>query len=171
MPLFPSVTPLDDAARQAVVDALTPALVDAQALYSVAQHAHWNVRGPYFCPLHKLFGTIRDAFGKHADTLAERITALGGVAPGLPEQIADNGIAPLTTEEQDGLELVGPLFERVKAWAATAAGAMVAADAQGDQVTLTVLTDVSKHVEKLGWMLGAHLPAPSKESDEDAEVE
>lgn len=158
MPLLPSPTPFDDAIRQKLVDALNPLILDGLALYNAAQVAHWNVRGPNFGPLHKLFGKVRDAFDGHTDTLAELVATLGGTAAGTAEQVGEGStVEAYPTDVTDGMEHVRLLNDRVTAWIDGAYKAAAAIDATGDVVGATVLIDVIKDVQKLGWMLGAHL--------------
>lgn len=46
----------------------------------ISQLAHWNVRGPNFLELHKLFGEIYDYTQDKIDTIAERILAINNQA-------------------------------------------------------------------------------------------
>ena len=57
-------------------------LADAIDLQSQLKQAHWNVKGPNFIGLHKLFDDIYEAVGDYVDLVAERIVQLGGVAEG-----------------------------------------------------------------------------------------
>jgi DNA-binding ferritin-like protein len=52
-----------------------------------AKQAHWNVKGPTFIALHKLFDEIVDAAEDYMDLIAERVVQLGGTAEGtIPER-------------------------------------------------------------------------------------
>ncbi len=42
------------------------------------KQAHWNVKGPNFISLHKLFDEFAGTIEEQIDETAERITALGG---------------------------------------------------------------------------------------------
>src|SRR5258708_38569601 len=68
--------------RTPMVTLLNSRLADAIDLGSQAKQAHWNVKGPNFIALHELFDEIAVHIEDHVDTLAERITALGGTAHG-----------------------------------------------------------------------------------------
>lgn len=158
MALLPSPTPFDDATRQKIVDALNPLILDGLALYNAAQVAHWNVRGPSFGPLHKLFGKLRDAFDAHTDTLAELVATLGGTTAGTAEQVGEGSeVEAYPTDVTDGMEHVRLLNERLAAWIDKAYQAASTIDSAGDVVGATVLIDVIKDIQKFGWMLGAHL--------------
>src|SRR5206468_6148328 len=61
---------------------LNQRLADAVDLQSQMKQAHWNVKGPHFIGLHKLFDKIYEDVGSYVDLIAERIVQLGGVAQG-----------------------------------------------------------------------------------------
>ena len=52
------------------------------------KHAHWNVKGPEFIALHKLFDEINDAVVEYVDTIAERPVQPGGVVQGTARSVA-----------------------------------------------------------------------------------
>src|ERR1051325_4749167 len=57
-------------------------LADAVNLQSQMKQAHWNVKGPSFIGLHKLFDEIDEAVESYVDLITERIVQLGGIAEG-----------------------------------------------------------------------------------------
>src|SRR6202048_925066 len=69
--------------RGRMVELLNGRLADAIDLGTQAKQAHWNVKGPNFIALHELFDEVAEHVEDHIDTLAERITALGGTAHGI----------------------------------------------------------------------------------------
>ena len=66
--------------RTKVIELLNARLADAIDLGAQTKHAHWNVKGPNFIALHELFDKVAESVEEHIDTLAERVTALGGTA-------------------------------------------------------------------------------------------
>jgi starvation-inducible DNA-binding protein len=64
--------------RTKVIELLNARLADAIDLGAQTKHAHWNVKGPNFIALHELFDKVAESVEEHIDTLAERVTALGG---------------------------------------------------------------------------------------------
>lgn len=74
--------------RASCIDALNICL--ANTLYAVlaSKFAHWNVKGPGFYPTHLLFDQIYEFYSDAADSIGERITALGGNAEGLLSDVA-----------------------------------------------------------------------------------
>lgn len=64
-----------------VVESLLKCLANTYGLYLLTQNYHWNVVGPNFYALHKLFEEqYRDLFAA-MDELAERVRALGEKVP------------------------------------------------------------------------------------------
>src|SRR2546421_8266031 len=68
--------------RADVIVILNARLADSIDLMHQAKQAHWNVKGPSFIALHKLFDEIVDAAEEYMDLLAERVVQLGGMAEG-----------------------------------------------------------------------------------------
>src|SRR5689334_23219153 len=68
--------------RADVVAILNARLADSIDLMHQSKQAHWNVKGPSFIALHKLFDEIVDAAEEFMDLLAERVVQLGGTAEG-----------------------------------------------------------------------------------------
>ncbi|MCA0929609.1 Dps family protein [Ruegeria profundi] len=64
-----------------IANAVTEVLADSMLLMVKTQGCHWNVVGPLFLPIHELTERqYRDLF-EAVDELAERIRALGHIAP------------------------------------------------------------------------------------------
>jgi starvation-inducible DNA-binding protein len=74
-------TSVDDAGRSAVAAALSKAVADSYILYAKTLGVHWNVQGPNFYGLHKLTDAQYNELHQAADAMAERIRALGKLAP------------------------------------------------------------------------------------------
>src|SRR5262249_61275661 len=90
--------------RTSVVSLLNSRLADAIDLGTQAKQAHWNVKGPHFIALHELFDQIAEHIEDHVDTLAERITALGGTANGPISVVSrPSRLAPYTTDIGEGI--------------------------------------------------------------------
>src|ERR1700688_3887492 len=75
--------------RSQVIDLLNQRLADAIDLDTQAKQAHWNVKGPQFIALHKLFDEVYAAVEEYVDLLAERVVQLGGVAAGTARIVAE----------------------------------------------------------------------------------
>ncbi len=74
-------TSLRGGQRSKVAEALRAALADSYALYVKTLGVHWNVTGAGFYGIHTLTDKQYNDLHTAADTIAERIRALGHVAP------------------------------------------------------------------------------------------
>lgn len=164
MPLLASPSPAPAVLKASTVDLLSPIVANGIALTLAAQHAHWNLRGASFGPLHSLFGEVYSALAGHTDRLAERIATLGGVAPGALELAAaivasSKVIEPMTTPDGQPNEyaFVEFLANRLDAYIASLATAYGKTESMGEIATTNALADVQEDLEKFGWKLRAHL--------------
>lgn len=71
--------------REKTISLLNQQLADISDLYSQAKQAHWNVKGAQFYQLHQLFDKLAEELEEFVDLIAERVTALGGMARCLEE--------------------------------------------------------------------------------------
>jgi starvation-inducible DNA-binding protein len=78
---FSPDTGIAEAANLAVAESLRLALADTFMLYLKTLGVHWNIVGPGFFGLHKLTEEQYEDLAKAADAVAERIRALGHIAP------------------------------------------------------------------------------------------
>jgi starvation-inducible DNA-binding protein len=65
-----------------VTNLLSGILADAVLLYTKTRKFHWNVSGPSFMELHKLFEGQYKGLEEAIDEIAERINKLGSKTPG-----------------------------------------------------------------------------------------
>ena len=63
-------------------------LADTYTLYLKTHNYHWNVTGPMFHTLHLMFETQYNELTLAVDLIAERIRALGALAPGSYREFA-----------------------------------------------------------------------------------
>ena len=92
------------------------------------------------------------------DLIAERATALGGLALGTARMAAENSRLPkCVLDVTDSLPTVEALAERYAALAASTQSAIETAEAQHDAGTADLLTEVSRGLDKSLWFLEAHL--------------
>ena len=81
-PRYVTRNDLGESVRTQVAEFLNRRLADALDLQGQCKQAHWNVKGPQFIALHKLFDEVYADVEGYVDLLAERIVQLGGVAEG-----------------------------------------------------------------------------------------
>lgn len=144
--------------RGQVIPVLNQQLADSTDLFTQIKAAHWNVKGPQFIALHELFDKLAEEVEGHTDSIAERATALGGLATGTVRQAAAATRLPeLPTTNVQGTGLVRALVERYAALAASTRAAIEAATALGDAGTADLFTGISRELDKSLWFLEAHL--------------
>ena len=73
---------IDKETREKIIGLLNNRLADSIDLKSQAKQAHWNVKGMSFIALHELFDQVATEVEGFTDTIAERVTILGGTAEG-----------------------------------------------------------------------------------------
>lgn len=144
--------------RSAMVDLLNQHLADTLDLYSQIKQAHWNVRGANFIALHELFDRLAETVEGQTDEIAERATALGGVALGTARMTAAaSRLAEYPAGAVDGKEHVRALAERLAALAKSTRKAIDKAARQGDAGTADLFTQASRELDKGLWLLEAHV--------------
>jgi starvation-inducible DNA-binding protein len=87
-------------------------------LFHQYQKHHWLVEGPQFRDLHLFLGEAYDEVHKQADTIAERITALGGIPTSNPVEQAK---IAFVTHELEGVFRVRNMLELDRSHEATIA--------------------------------------------------
>src|ERR1700722_14051397 len=93
---------------------LNARLADALDLEAASKQAHWNVKGANFITLHELFDQLHTHVEEHVDTIAERVTALGGTARGtLQAASRATSLAPYPEDISDGVEHLQALADRL----------------------------------------------------------
>jgi starvation-inducible DNA-binding protein len=144
--------------REQMIGLLNQHLADTVDLHSQAKQAHWNVKGPQFFKLHELFDALAQTLEQHVDSLAERVTALGGDAMGTVRMAAAASRLPDYPERlEGGLHHVAVLAERYAHYAFTTRAAINSATEAGDLGTADLFTEISRGVDKHLWLLEAHL--------------
>jgi starvation-inducible DNA-binding protein len=146
--------------REPVIELLNARLADAIDLGAQSKHAHWNVKGPNFIALHELFDKVAESVEEQIDTLAERVTALGGRALGTIAAVARTStLKPYPEDISEGQMHVDALSAALAAYGARIRAAIDAADRLGDADTADLFTGISRESDKYLWFLEAHLHA------------
>src|SRR6478736_4674740 len=158
--LYPTRNDLPEKTRRAMVALLNQRLADVLDLGLQAKQAHWNVKGPNFIALHELFDKVADELEGFTDDIAERAVALGGVALGTVQTIADHSsLAPYPLNIVSGKEHVAALSAALARFGKSARVAIDLATKARDADTADLFTGVSRDVDKLLWMVEAHMQA------------
>jgi starvation-inducible DNA-binding protein len=155
---FPTRHDIPAEKRVQLVGLLNRQLADLFDLYSQLKHAHWNVKGPEFISLHELFDQLAATVNGSIDDVAERATALGGLALGSVRMVAARTRLPeFPADTFVNHAVVTALADRYAHLAATTRKAIDEADELGDKDTADLFTEVSRVLDKSLWFLEAHL--------------
>lgn len=144
-------------ARIEIVALLQDRLAASIDLMLQAKQAHWNVKGPHFIPLHKLFDKVYADTGVYVDLIAERIVQLGGMAQGTIRAAADrSGLPEYSLDITSGHKHVAELAHALAFYGETIRSAIALATQLEDVNTVDILTQVSRGADMNLWFVEAH---------------
>jgi starvation-inducible DNA-binding protein len=151
--------PLNEAQRVELVRALQPVQCAGIELYLQLKNAHWNVRGGGFAGLHSLFDdTARDVI-EIADSLAERISILGGEPIATIQKLS---VVPHLADAPVGMkvqeEFVKLISDRLSFYVQMLRDAEESFQKNYDPVSGDICTRAAGVLEKRIWMTESHLP-------------
>jgi starvation-inducible DNA-binding protein len=155
MRYFPTRIDMTLEARAYACERLTVTQASCTDLQSHVKQAHWNVKGADFYSLHTLFDELAAELGAAVDTLAERITALGGMVAGTLRQSVAGSILE---EYPDAIEEVEHLVALADRYAALSKHICdTKMELQDDLVTQDIYIELGRMIDKRLWFLEAHL--------------
>ncbi len=140
-----------------VVDPLSTLLASSYTLYLKTHNYHWNVTGPMFTTLHTLFETQYTELATAVDEIAERIRALGSLAPGSYSEFGKLSTIKEATGRTDAKKMIRNLVADQQAIVDAARRVIQAADAADDQASADLGTRRMEIHQKNAWMLRSHL--------------
>jgi starvation-inducible DNA-binding protein len=158
---------LTDEQRQGVIDLLNRDLADTYLLLVKTKKHHWDVVGPQFMTLHKLWQEHYEALTINVDVIAERVRTLGGYPVGTMEgflkicSLKENaGRVPTATEMvsqllDDHEQIIRNLREHIDQ----------CTDKFKDNGTADFLTGLMEQHEEIAWMLRSFVEGEGVESD------
>lgn len=140
---------------EAIADSLCDVLADTYRLIFKTHAYHWNVEGPLFYSVHNLTEEQYGDMFEAADELAERIRAVGHIAPHRMKTIMDTSVV----SDPEALPSAGDMCEDLASDHERIAHRFHAlvdlAGGHDDPVTDDLATARSAFHEKAAWMLRA----------------
>ena len=119
---------------------------------------HWNVTGPYFGSLHKLFDDQYNEVFKMVDAIAERVRSIGHKPFGTLQEFSQNSRLQETPGELPSTtEMIADLVRGHEAIICAMREAIPDIEEQQDFGTMDFLTGLMESHEKMAWFLRAHL--------------
>jgi starvation-inducible DNA-binding protein len=155
--VYPTKNDLPEATRLQVIGLLNQRLADCIDLQTQCKQAHWNVKGPTFIALHKLFDEINEAVEEYVDLIAERVVQLGGVAEGTVEVVVERStLLDYPLGLSTGAEHVAALSDALAMFGRTVRIGIEEMNELADADSADILTEISRGVDKWLWFVEAH---------------
>ena len=155
--LYPTKNDLPESARPEAIGLLNQRLAESIDLQTQCKQAHWNVKGPTFIALHKLFADINEEVEEYVDLIAERIVQLGGIAEGTVGTVEARSTLPdYPLALSTGAEHVAALSDALAAFGRTVRLGIEEMNDLEDADSADILTEISRGVDKWLWFVEAH---------------
>lgn len=113
------------------------------------RQAHWNCTGPNFMGLHELYSDMYESLAEGQDLIAERIRQLHGEAL----------LFSITCEvSSPNVDFVAPIYSEGTILVDQIN--LLIAKAEPDQITMDILTEICRELQKNLWKLRSHNTSP-----------
>jgi starvation-inducible DNA-binding protein len=156
--MHPTHDTLSENIRAQAVELLNRHLAAAIDLHGQLKQAHWNVRGPSFISIHKLFDEVAGEADSYSDAIAERAAGLGGVAEGTVQVAAERSfLIPYPLRVADERKHVFVVSATLAAFGRSARDAIGQSEALGDADTADLFAEISRGVDHQLWLVGSHV--------------
>ncbi len=140
-----------------VTESLRLVVADTYALIGQTHLCHWNVRGPGFFSLHTAFEEQYSELFLAVDEIAERIRAIGALAPGGLSHLAEMARIAELPEDTEATEMVAHLIAaNEKTLTDLRKARDIAAEASDSETEDMMIARIQVH-EKTIWMLRSYL--------------
>jgi len=159
-------TGLSPELAEGATQTLNRALADEIVLSAKTRDYHWNVAGPEFWELHRLFESQYEELAGIGDSVAKRIRALGGLAHGsLEESLKRSQLAESLEHALPARVMIENLVVDHETIVRRLREDLETLPKQFHDVgTNALLTDLMEHHEMLAWMLRACLEERGSQS-------
>ncbi|MBU3737193.1 MAG: DNA starvation/stationary phase protection protein [Methylobacterium sp.] len=139
--------------RKKIASGLSRLLADTFTLYLKTHNYHWNVTGPMFQTLHVMFMEQYNELWLATDPIAERIRALGFVAPGSYEEFDKLTSIKNRVGAPYAQDMIREIIAGNEAVSRTAREVFPVVEKANDQPTADLLTQRMQVHEKTAWMM------------------
>ena len=148
---------LDEKGANNIVVSLQQLLADFQIHYANLRGFHWNIRGHGFFVLHSKFEELYNGAAEKVDEIAERILMLGGIPSNKYSDYLKMSHVKEIDRVSNGDEALGHILETYSHLIEEERKLLSLASANGDEVTVALMSDYLKEQEKMVWMLTAYM--------------
>jgi len=141
------------------VENLNQLLADTVTLRDLYKKHHWQVLGPTFYQLHRLFDKHHCAQSKFVDAIAERIQMLGGVSLAMAADIAERTLIPRPPRgrEKVPVQITRLLQAHEIVLKEARAMARLATERGDDGTNDLIVSDIIRKNETQVWFLAEHV--------------
>ena len=150
-------TSVESSARDQVAEALTKATADSYTLYAKTLGVHWNVQGASIYVLHNMTEAQYHELHEAADAIAERIRALGKLAPTGNASFRELTVIDNDAPHKPTREMIAELVDDNEKVARRMSEFAQLADEAGDLFSHDMLVARIGVHEQNAWMLRASL--------------
>jgi len=148
-------TGLSSRSREEIAGELKEVLANTMMLQLKSQVFHWNVVGPVFYSLHKLTEEHYKDLFEAVDVIAERIRALGHMAPLSLTSLKPSADLKDESRSKTAAVMVETLIDDHECLIRDTRNTAKKAEEHGDLVTTDMLTQRLQFHEQAVWMLRA----------------
>ena len=146
------------ATRSEAIGLLNQRLAECIDLATQCKQAHWNVKGPSFIALHKLFDEVHESAQEYADLIAERIVQLGGIAEGTVAVVGERStLIDYPLGLSSGPEHAAALSDALAGFGRTARVGIDEMNDLKDAASADILTGIIRGIDEWLWFVEAHL--------------
>lgn len=136
-------------------------------LMITSQIFHWNVEGPHFISLHKLFEDLYVRLFEEIDVTAERIRACGAYAPETLDELLSGCQLRGRGSPLDADGMLEEMITTIVMTKEFAEKLLKLAGLALDEVTADILIQQGRFLDQTLWMLRSSLPRAGRDYSED----
>ena len=138
-----------------LMNKLSIILADTYTLYLKTQNYHWHVKGPQFKSMHDLFEMQYRELAEAVDAIAERMLMLGHKAPATFKEFEQLKTIKEGNSDLNANQMVNELSQDHVSLVKDLNQAMVLAQKNNDEGSVSLLSERIAAHEKVHWMLKA----------------
>jgi starvation-inducible DNA-binding protein len=144
---------IDEAQRSRLAGGLTGLLADTYLLHHSTQACHWNVDGPWFGALHRIFEEQYEEMARAIDEIAKRVRSLGFYTPATLAELTRRSRIRQPADLRDPESMLDHLIEAHMQVVHRVNEVRGEAEALLDEATTDLLVERLRAHERTLWML------------------
>ncbi|CAE80413.1 DNA starvation/stationary phase protection protein [Bdellovibrio bacteriovorus] len=145
-----------ETSSDAVIETLKKSLADEYLLQLKTQNFHWNVEGPLFFSLHKLFEEQYGQLAEYVDRTAEVLRALKTKAPGSFKEFRELSSIQEASDKMSANQMIEMLSQDHTNLAIALKSRLETAEDAEETSAVTLYEDLIGFHEKAAWMIRSH---------------